>query len=152
VLWELGGVSTAEWAGTTLAAVLDKAGVKNGAVDVVLEGADSGEVREPPSPGVIHFVNGIPLEKARKPEGLLAWKMNGAELPEAHGFPLRAVVGGWYGMVSVKWLTRIVVTDKPYEGFYQSLEYSTWRRVNGLPSLVPVTEMEVKSEIARPAF
>jgi DMSO/TMAO reductase YedYZ molybdopterin-dependent catalytic subunit len=152
VLWELGAVSTAEWTGTTLAAVLDRAGVKDGAVEVVLEGADSGEVRDPQSPGVIHFAHSLSLEKARKPEALLAWKMNGSELPAAHGFPLRAIVAGWYGMAAVKWLTRIVVTDKPYQGFYQSLDYATWKRVNGLPTLTPVTEMEVKSEIARPAF
>src|SRR5205807_5819150 len=110
------------WTGVPLAAVLERAGVKAGAVEVILEGADSGEVKDPPSsPGVIHFARSLPLEKARKPEVLLAYRMNGEELPAAHGFPLRAVVAGWYGMASVKWLTRLIVTEKPYVGYYQSL-------------------------------
>jgi DMSO/TMAO reductase YedYZ molybdopterin-dependent catalytic subunit len=82
---------------------------------------------------------------------LLAYKMNGKELPPAHGAPLRAVVAGWYGMASVKWLTRVVVTDRPFQGFFQTLNYSYFERRRGLPSLVPVTEIEVKAEIARPA-
>src|SRR5262249_37248653 len=109
VPWELGAVSNAEWGGVPLAAILEKAGVQNKAVEVVLEGADTGEVKDPPTtPGVIPYARSLPLEKARKPEVLLAWKMNGAELTPAHGYPLRAVVAGWYGMASVKWLTRLV--------------------------------------------
>ena len=135
-----------------LAAVLDRAGVRGAAVEVVLEGADAGEIRdEPKSPGKISFVRSLPLEKARKPEVLLAHKMNGEDLPAAHGFPVRAVVPGWYGMASVKWLTRIVVTDRPFQGYFQSLSYTSFERVNGLPSMVPVRELEVKSEVARPA-
>src|SRR5262249_50532504 len=113
----------------------------------------SGEVKDPPtSPGVIHFARSLPLEKARKPEVLLAYRMNGEELPPAHGFPLRAVVPGWYGMASVKWLTRVIVTERPYLGYYQSLDYTTWQRINGLPTLVPITALEVKAEVARPAL
>jgi DMSO/TMAO reductase YedYZ molybdopterin-dependent catalytic subunit len=153
VLWELGAVGTAEWTGVPLAVVLDRAGIKAGAVEVILEGADSGEVKDPPtSPGVIHFARSLPLEKARKPEVLLAYRMNGEDLPAAHGFPLRGVVAGWYGMASVKWLTRLIVTERPYLGYYQSLDYATWQRVNGLPTLVPITSLEVKAEIARPAL
>ena len=151
VQWELGAASNAEWAGVPLAAVLDRAGVRGAAVEVVLEGADAGEIRdEPKSPGKISFVRSLPLEKARKPEVLLAHKMNGEDLPAAHGFPVRAVVPGWYGMASVKWLTRIVVTDRPFQGYFQSLSYTSFERVNGLPSMVPVRELEVKSEVARP--
>jgi DMSO/TMAO reductase YedYZ molybdopterin-dependent catalytic subunit len=90
------------------------------------------------------------LEKARKTEVLLAFKMNSAELTPAHGFPLRAIVPGWYGMASVKWLTRIIVTERPFLGYYQSLDYSFWQRVNGQPTLLPIAEMNVKSQIARP--
>ncbi len=78
--------------------------------------------------------------------------MNGAELSASHGFPVRALVPGWYGMASVKWLTRIVVTERPFDGFFQSLQYSYFERRNGLPTLVPVTEMQVKAEIACPAM
>jgi DMSO/TMAO reductase YedYZ molybdopterin-dependent catalytic subunit len=152
VPWGLGAVSTAEWAGVTLAAVLEKAGVKKGAADVVLEGADGGKASNDPKPdGEIHFARSLPLAKALKPEVLLAYKMNGADLSQAHGFPLRAVVGGWYGMASVKWLQRIVVTERPYNGYHQSSDYTYWDRRDGLVTLVPITEMEVKSSIARPA-
>jgi DMSO/TMAO reductase YedYZ molybdopterin-dependent catalytic subunit len=152
VQWELGAVGNAEWTGVPLAAVLDRAGIKKGAVEVILEGADEGEIKEDPkSPGKIHFARSLPLEKARKPEVLLAHRMNGKELPPSHGFPVRAIVAGWYGMASVKWLTRIVVTDRPFQGFFQTIDYSYFERRQGLPSLVPLTEMEVKAEIARPA-
>jgi DMSO/TMAO reductase YedYZ molybdopterin-dependent catalytic subunit len=152
VQWELGAVGNAEWTGVPLAAVLERAGVRHGAVEVILEGADSGEIKdEPKPPGKIHFARSLPLAKSRQPEVLLAYKMNGNDLPLSHGFPLRAVVAGWYGMASIKWLTRIIVTDRPFQGFFQTLDYSYFQRPDGLPSLVPVTEMEVKAEIARPA-
>jgi DMSO/TMAO reductase YedYZ molybdopterin-dependent catalytic subunit len=152
VPWELGAVGNAEWTGVPLAAVLDRAGVRPGAVEVVLEGADEGEItEEPKSPGRIHFARSLPLEKARRPEVLLAYRMNGKELPPAHGYPLRAVVAGWYGMASVKWLRRIVVTERPFRGYFQALDYTCFERRHGLPSLVPVTELEVKAQVARPA-
>jgi DMSO/TMAO reductase YedYZ molybdopterin-dependent catalytic subunit len=152
VPWELGAVGTAEWTGVPLAAILEKVGVKAGALEVILEGADAGKIEEEPkSPGSIHFARSLPLAKARRPEVLLAYRMNGADLPPAHGYPLRAVVAGWYGMASVKWLTRIVVSDRPFQGYFQSLNYTYFERRHGLPTLVPITEMQVKSEIARPA-
>jgi DMSO/TMAO reductase YedYZ molybdopterin-dependent catalytic subunit len=77
--------------------------------------------------------------------------MNGADLPPEHGFPLRVVVPGWYGMASVKWLRRITVTDKPFAGYWQTSHYSYWQRAAGGPVMTPVTEMHVKSAIARPA-
>ena len=151
VLWELGAVSTAEWTGVPLATVLDRAGVKNGAVEVILQGADKGQLtEEPKTPGEIHFARSLPLEKARQAEVLLAYQMNGEDLPAEHGFPLRAIVPGWYGMASVKWLTSIEVTDRPFQGYWQTAEYSYWNRHSGEPVGVPVREMQVKSEIARP--
>ena len=153
--WELGAVSNAEWTGVPLAAVLDRAGLKSDAVDVVCEGADAGEMpgnrEEPKSPGKIHFARSLPLEKARKPEILLAYKMNGDDLPAAHGFPVRLLVPGWYGMASVKWLHRIIVTDRPFQGIFQTMLYSYYERPDGNPSLVPTTELQVKAQIARPA-
>ncbi|MBI3409503.1 MAG: sulfite oxidase [Planctomycetes bacterium] len=155
VLWELGGVGNAEWTGVALSAILDRAGVRKNAVEVILEGADSGESREFPNPyqtpGPVHFARSLPLAKARRPEVMLAHRMNNADLTPAHGFPLRAVVGGWYGMASVKWLTRLVVNDRPFQGYFQTLEYAYFARRHGEPSLVPVTEVQVKSQIARPA-
>ncbi len=134
-----------------LAALLERAGVKDGAVEVVLEGADAGTIKDDPKPaGPIQFARSLPLERARKGNVLLAHRMNQADLPAAHGFPLRAVVPGWYGVASVKWLTRIVVTERPFHGFFQSIDYSTFTRRDGLVSVVPITEMQVKAEVARP--
>jgi DMSO/TMAO reductase YedYZ molybdopterin-dependent catalytic subunit len=124
VPWELGGVGNAEWLGVPLDAVLDRAGVKEGAVEVILEGADRGERKEEPkSPGVIPFARSVPIEKARR-DVLLAYQMNGEDLPPKHGYPVRAVVPGWHGVASVKWLTRIIVADRPFAGYFQSLEYT----------------------------
>lgn len=151
--WEMGGVSNAEWTGIPLAELLDRAKVRPGAVEVILEGADRGESRPPfpATPGAISFSRSLPLEKALKPEVLVAHQMNGAELTVPHGFPVRAIVPGWYGMASIKWLTRIVVTDRPFDGFFQTFNYTIWTRPNGIPTLTPVTEIDVKSQIARPA-
>jgi DMSO/TMAO reductase YedYZ molybdopterin-dependent catalytic subunit len=152
VQWELGAVSNAEWTGVSLVAVLERAGLRDRAVEVILEGTDSGEIKaDPKPPGKIHFARSLPLEKARKPEVLLAYRMNGEPLPVAHGFPLRAVVPDWYGMASIKWLRRIVVTEQPFTGFFQSIDYSYFERRHGLPSVVPITELNVKAEIAKPA-
>jgi DMSO/TMAO reductase YedYZ molybdopterin-dependent catalytic subunit len=152
VQWQLGAVGTATWTGVPLGAVLEKAGVRAGAVDVVCEGADEGAINdEPKSPGVVSFVRSLPIAKAQRPEVLLAYQMNGADLPAEHGFPLRVVVPGWYGMASVKWLRRITVTDRPFEGYWQTSHYSYWQRAAGSPVMTPVTEMQVKSAIARPA-
>ncbi len=148
VLWDLGAVGNAEWTGVPLAAVLERAGLKEGAVEVVLEGADKGRLEE--SPGEIPFARSVPLEKARR-DVLLAYKMNGEDLPPEHGAPLRAIVPGWYGMASIKWLTRILVVDRPFAGFFQTFDYSYFERRDGLPILVSTGENQVKSQIARPA-
>jgi DMSO/TMAO reductase YedYZ molybdopterin-dependent catalytic subunit len=152
VQWQLGAVSTAEWTGVTLATILQRAGVHADAVDVVLEGADGGEVKNEPKPtGPIHFARGLPLAKAMKPEVLLAHQMNGEALSAAHGYPLRAIIGGWYGMASVKWLSRIVVTTRPFHGYDQTTDYAIWERRDDLPTLTPITGIDVKASIARPA-
>ena len=119
VQWGQGAVSNAVWEGVPLPAILERAGVKKPAIEVILEGVDSGQINsDPKSPGPIHFARSMPIQKAKSGQVLLAYKMNGQPLPISHGFPMRAVVGGWYGMASVKWLTRIVVTDKPFNGFF----------------------------------
>ena len=153
ILWESGAVGTAEWTGVPLSAVLGLAGVKQGAIEVILQGADTGEIaEEPKSPGAIAFERSLPLAKAMQPEVYLAYKMNGKDLTREHGFPVRAVVGGWYGMASVKWLSKVTLTAASYEGYWQSLEYAYWRRDRGRPTLTPVTEIQVKAQIARPAL
>ena len=134
-----------------MAELLERVGILSTAIDVIFEGADHGEIEdEPTSPGDIHFARSVPVATARAGDVLLAYQMNGADLTKSHGFPVRVVVPGWYGMASVKWLKRIVVTDKPFAGFFQSLQYSRWERMNGTPTLVPVTELQVKSIIIDP--
>ncbi len=151
-LWELGAVGNAEWTGVPLSAVLERAGMTPDAVDVILEGADHGEAEKSPRPaGALHFSRGVPRRKACH-DVLLAVMMNGTPLSSAHGFPVRAIVPGWYAAASVKWLTRIVVSDRPFAGYYQSIDYSYWGRREGLPTLVPIQELQVKAQIARPAI
>jgi DMSO/TMAO reductase YedYZ molybdopterin-dependent catalytic subunit len=150
VQWGLGAVGNASWTGVPLAALLERAKIKAGAVEVILAGADEGQVDKVPTPaGKISFCRSVPLSKARA-DVLLAYEMNGEKLSATHGFPLRAIVPGWYAMASVKWLRRIVVTDKPFNGFYQSLDYSYWDRSGPFPTLAPLTEQQTKAEIARP--
>jgi DMSO/TMAO reductase YedYZ molybdopterin-dependent catalytic subunit len=150
VQWELGAVGNAEWTGVPLRHLLKRAGIKADAREVVLEGADKGTIAELPRPaGQIHFARSLPLAKAMD-DVLLAWEMNGRPLTAAHGFPLRAIVPGWYGMASIKWLQRIIVTDQPFNGYYQTVDYAFWRRDGAGPTLVPLTEMQAKAQIARP--
>jgi DMSO/TMAO reductase YedYZ molybdopterin-dependent catalytic subunit len=151
VQWRLGAVGTAEWTGVPLSLLLDRATLKPNACEVVLEGADRGTLEDPKSPpGELKFARSIPVEKARR-DVLLAYKMNGEDLPPEHGFPVRAIVPGWYAMASVKWLQRIIVTDRPFTGYYQTLDYAYWQRREDGVELTPLSEMQIKAEIARPA-
>jgi DMSO/TMAO reductase YedYZ molybdopterin-dependent catalytic subunit len=150
VAWDIGAVGNANWTGVWLRDVLERAGLSSDAQEVVLEGADRGAIKEPPRPpGEIHYARGVPIAKANA-DVLLAFEMNGALLTPEHGFPLRAVVPGWFGMASVKWLQRIVVTREPFNGYYQSIDYTYWEERDGMPTLVPLAEMRVKAQIARP--
>jgi DMSO/TMAO reductase YedYZ molybdopterin-dependent catalytic subunit len=151
VQWHLGAVSTAEWTGVRLSTLLDRASPKPNACEVILEGADCGMLEDPKGPlGELKFARSIPLEKARR-DVLLAYKMNGDDLPPEHGFPVRAIVPGWYAMASVKWLQRIVVTDRPFTGYYQTIDYAYWDKRDDIAELAPLTEMQIKAEIAKPA-
>ncbi len=99
--WGRGGVSCATWTGVPLSAVLARAGVSTDAVDVLLAGADDVEFSRP-----------MPITKAMDPDTILAYEMNGVDLPPDHGSPLRGVVPGWVASNSVKWLTRIEVSTE----------------------------------------
>jgi len=139
------GVSTAVWSGLPLDALLKQAGVQAGATTVVFHGADSGEGEGVP-PGT-HFARAIPLEKAMDASTLLAYEMNGAPLPPEHGFPLRALVSGWYGMDSVKWLTRVEVLQEPFKGYFQQERYVA---VKSDGERQTITRMRVNSKFLRP--
>src|SRR5256885_8697285 len=151
VQWELGAVGNAEWTGVRLRELLQRAEVANNAREIILEGADNGTIAEPPRPaGKINFARSLPVEKALN-DVLLAHSMNGQPLTAAHGFPLRAIVPGWYAMASIKWLQRVIVTDQPFTGYYQTIDYAYWQRRAKVAELIPLSEMQIKAEIAKPA-
>jgi DMSO/TMAO reductase YedYZ molybdopterin-dependent catalytic subunit len=151
IQWGLGAVGNAEWTGVPLSILLDRAVVRSNAREVILEGADHGMLDDPKSPpGELRFSRSVPLEKAQR-DVLLAYRMNGNNLLPEHGFPLRAVVPGWYAVASVKWLLRIIVTSHPFTGYYQTLDYAYWKRRGDIAELSPVAELQIKAEIAKPA-
>jgi len=159
VQWHLGAVGNAEWTGVPLSALLGRATPRSNAREVVLEGSDGGILEDSKSPpDGLKFARSIPLAKAVR-DVLLVYKMNGQELPPEHGFPLRAIVPGWYAMASVKWLQRIIVIDRAFAGYYQTIDYAYWhqtdyghwQRGEQVAELMPLSEMQVKAEIARPA-
>jgi sulfane dehydrogenase subunit SoxC len=117
--WLLEAVGTAEWGGTPLRPLLDEAGVRDGAVEVLFSGVDRGVENELEQ----RFERSLALADARRDEILLAWEINGQPLPPQHGFPLRLLVPGWYGMASVKWLAQITVLDRAYDGYQQQHAY-----------------------------
>ena len=126
--WFLGGIGTARWAGTPLAAVLEEAGVQGGGIEVVFFGSDAGEevVRDIKMPQ--QFARSLSLADAMNPNNLLCYEMNGAPLPHANGFPLRLIMPGWYGIANVKWLQRIEVRDTRFMGRFMARDYVTIRK------------------------
>src|ERR1700754_3703535 len=117
--WELGAVSNAEWTGVPLRALLERADLTEDASEIVLEGADCGTPKEEPVPPMpISYAWSLPRAKALRSEVLIAYQMNGRELPRDHGFPVRAIVPGHYGMASVKWLTGIQAVREPFHGYW----------------------------------
>lgn len=129
--WLNEAVGNAEWTGTPLAPILEEAGIKPGAVDVVFTGLDRG------LQGSIdqYYERSLSIADASRDEVLLAYAINGRPLPPQHGFPLRLIVPGWYGMAHVKWLRSITVTDSPFAGYQQATAYHfrTSREEAGVP-------------------
>jgi sulfane dehydrogenase subunit SoxC len=117
--WLVEAVGTAEWGGTPLRPLLEEAGIGDGAEEVLFTGLDRGV-----EGGIEQtYERSLAISEALREDVLLAYEMNGQPLPPQHGFPLRLVVPGWYGMASVKWLERITVLDRPFEGFQQRKSY-----------------------------
>jgi DMSO/TMAO reductase YedYZ molybdopterin-dependent catalytic subunit len=149
VQWGAGAIGHAEWTGVPLCRLLELAGVRPGAVEVLFEGCDRGSEADHPEP--MHFARSLPLAKALDRDTLLATRMNGELLSPSHGFPLRLFVPGWYGVASVKWLRRIEVLDRSFHGYYQSVKYTVQRQTRSGRETVVVGAMAVKSELIRPA-
>ena len=117
--WLQEAVGTAEWTGTPLAPILAEAGISEEAAEVVFTGLDRGIQGD-----VEHlYERSLPVADAQREEVLLAYAVNGQPLPPQHGFPLRLIVPGWYGMTHVKWLKAITVVAEPFRGWQQDTAY-----------------------------
>ncbi len=125
----IGGIGNANWTGTPLAPLLRQAGPRG--TEIVFWGSDSGpaSVGDPPAPVVEHFARSMSLDEALEQDILLCYDMNGTPLHPAHGFPIRLIAPGWYGIANVKWLSRIEVLNTRYEGRFMAREYVTQRKV-----------------------
>jgi len=144
--WLLEAVGTAEWTGTPLWPLLEEAGVADDAAEVVFSGLDRGV-----EGGIEQrYERSLPLAEARRADVLLAWAVNGQPLPPQHGFPLRLLVPGWYGMTSVKWLSRVTVSAEPFLGYQQVRAYR-YRRVADDDG-EPVTRIVPRSLMAPPGI
>ncbi len=142
--WTIGGVGNAVWGGVWLREVLNAAGLTPAARQVAFEGFDT-----PLGSAGVKFVRSIPLEKALA-STLLAYEMNGEPLPLRHGYPLRALALGWTGANCVKWLNRIVVLDRPYEGFFMDKVYRVFQKGQDSKEGDVVTGMKLKAIITQP--
>ncbi|MBV8878435.1 MAG: sulfite oxidase [Planctomycetaceae bacterium] len=140
VQWDAGAIGTGEWRGPRLSDLLERAGLKPGAKHVWFEGMDSVTLKDRQT----LFGGGVPLEKAMRPETMLALEMNGLPLSREHGYPARTVVPGYIGARSVKWLGRIIVADKPSENNFVARDYKLFP-----PEATPET---VKPENYEPIY
>ncbi len=147
VPWSVGAVGTARFTGTPLRLVLDEAGLKPDAMELLFVGADRGVI----SPGRAEpFARSLPRATAHHPDTLLAWAMNDDPLTPDHGYPLRLVVPQWYGVASVKWLVQITALARPFDGYFQREQYCYLGNGDDGERL-PLTRMRVRSVIATPA-
>src|SRR5438552_3490025 len=151
VEWGLGAMGNAKWKGARLKDVLNKAGLKKEALEIVFDGADSGTF-----PATPDFVKSIPVWKALDENTLIAWQMNGDALPHWNGFPARIVVPGWTGTYWMKHVTSINAVTKAFDGFWVKSAYriptNRFPLVEHFASQMtdanePITEMVVNSII-----
>lgn len=146
--WDDGAISQGEWTGVPLRDVLNIVGVKPSAYDVIFEGHDSGKIAG--LEGEHPFARSLPIKVALHPDTIIAYALNGKPITYKHGYPLRLIVPKWYAMASVKWLKRITVSDKPFKGPYQELDYFYFPYEDSNKDGVPVTIMKVNSIIQQP--
>jgi DMSO/TMAO reductase YedYZ molybdopterin-dependent catalytic subunit len=143
--WLDEAIGTAEWTGTPLAPILEEAGLDDAAVEVVFSGADRG------IQGGIEqdYERSLTVAEATGEDVLLAYEVNGLPLPPQHGYPVRLLVPGWYGMTSVKWLSRITVVAEPFDGF----QMDAYRMRNEPDEAgVPVTRMQPRALMVPPGI
>jgi sulfane dehydrogenase subunit SoxC len=142
--WIAEAIGTAEWTGTPVAPLLAEAGLPDDALEVVFTGLDRGVE------GGVEQLYERSLSLADADGALLAWGLNGEPMPPQHGFPLRLLVPGWYGMTSVKWLQRIAVVSEPFEG-YQMVTGYRLKRDEDDPG-TPITRIEPRSLMTPPGI
>ena len=127
----IGGIGNARWAGTPLASLLAEAGVTQDGIEVVFWGTDVGDItlKDPIRDVAMHqnFARSMSLADAMSPDNILSYEMNGAELPQPNGYPLRLIAPGWYGIANVKWLKRIEVRDRRFMSLLMGRDYVTIR-------------------------
>jgi len=117
--WLSEAVGTARWGGAILRPVLEEAGIPDDAREVVFTGLDRGVEGEIPQ----QYQRSLPLDECLRDDVLLAYEMNDSPLPPQHGFPVRLIVPGWYGMTNVKWLAKISFAAEPFAGYQQETAY-----------------------------
>src|SRR5207237_7292075 len=139
-------VGTAAWTGIPLGSLLAEARPHRDAVEVVFRGLDRG------IEGGIEqdFARSLPMEEAMREEVVLAYELNGQPLPPQHGFPLRLLVPGWYGMTSVKWLHRVTAVTAPFHGYQQAHGYRYRQEED--EAGVPVTRMAPRALMVPPGI
>jgi DMSO/TMAO reductase YedYZ molybdopterin-dependent catalytic subunit len=153
-------IGNARWAGTPLAPILKDAGLKPTAREVVFFAGDSGpeelnhsNAGNTPVKTEQHFARSLPVEDARMPDVILAYQMNGEDLPVAHGAPVRLIVPGWYGVANVKWVNHIRVQDTRFMNRFMARDYVTLQSEQDAGDTywyeTSVNRMRLKSAIAR---
>jgi DMSO/TMAO reductase YedYZ molybdopterin-dependent catalytic subunit len=144
--WLVEAVGTAEWTGTPLASLLQDAGLTDDALEVVFTGADHGTEK-----GYEHdYARSLAIAEAMGDDVLLVDEMNGRALEPQHGFPLRLLVPGWYGMTAVKWLQTIEVVAEPYMGYQQQIAY--WYKTNAADRGTAVDRIRPRALMIPPGF
>jgi sulfane dehydrogenase subunit SoxC len=137
--WLTEAIGTAEWTGVPLGALLQEAGLNDDVVEILFTGIDRGV-----EGGVEQsYERSLPLAEALGDDALLAYEMNGAPIPAQHGFPLRLVIAGWYGMAHVKWLARVTAITEPFGGYQQAVGYRMYDADGNAGE--PVTRMMPRS-------
>ena len=144
--WLMEAVGTASWRGTPVSSLLEEARPLDGALDVLFTGLDRGvEGGEEQD-----YERSLPHAELMGSDALLAYEMNGVPLPPQHGAPLRLVVPGWYGMTSVKWLSRIAVLDAGFDGYQMRQSYRL-RQEEDEPG-EPVSRIQPRSLVIPPGI
>jgi DMSO/TMAO reductase YedYZ molybdopterin-dependent catalytic subunit len=123
------GIGNAQWAGVSLALLLEEAKIMEDGIEVVFFGTDAGEETVRDQTIVENFARSMSLEDAMHPDNILCYEMNGEPLPQANGYPLRLIAPGWYGIANVKWLDRIEIWGTRLENRFMARDYVTLRQV-----------------------